>query len=199
MRTRPVLALASLALGLLPAALAAAPTDPAAEAAGIGQKIESFTTEAITVAGDKQTTAPYDSAKAAKTTAYVVLGTRCPTSAAYLERFRELERTYKAKGVAFVWVYPNRDDPSDAKLGFHREQRFAGPMIDDQDARVARILRATRTSEVVVVAKDGTILYRGGVDDSKEPAAVTKRYAAAAFDEHLAGKPITVTHSQVFA
>jgi hypothetical protein len=49
---------------------------------------------------------------------------------------------------------------------------------------------------VLLCNKDGQILYRGGIDDSVAEKDVKNRYLADAFNEHLAGKPITVTTSK---
>jgi redoxin len=180
---------------------AAADAPPAAllQAAGIGTKVEPFTAQTITISGDAQTSAPFDSRKTGKVTAYVIVGTHCPTTAAYIERFKEIEKTYTPKGVDFVYVYPNREDTPEAKIAFHKEHRFGGRLIDDQGGRVAKLLNAMHTSEFILVGKDGTILFRGALDDSKDPSGVKQHYAAVAIDEHLAGKPITTAASQVFA
>lgn len=163
------------------------------------RKLASLTADAITIAGDKETTAAYDPVTARKVTAYVVIGTRCPTTAMYLDRFRALETTYHPKGVEFVYVYPNRDDTTADKIAFQRDKKLGGRLIDDQGARIARILGAQRTSEFVLVGKDGTVLFQGAIDDAKDPEQVKQRYAAAALDEHLAGKRVSVPASQVFA
>jgi len=197
---KTISAFAVLALMLLVGCAAAdVPPDVLVQMAGIGTKIEPFTAETITVSGDKQTTASFDSTERKNATAYVIIGARCPTTSAYVDRFRELEKAYAGKPVELVYVYPNREDTSDAKLAFHKEHKLIGPYIDDRGGRVAKILQARKTSEFILVGKDGTILFRGSIDDSKDVAGVKKRYAAAALDEHLAGKPITTSASQVFA
>ncbi len=175
-------------------ALAADP--PAAPPA---RKLSSLPVDAITLTGDQQTTAPLDPAKPGTVTAFLVIGTGCPTTAMYLDRFRALEAAYRGKDVAFVYVYPNRDDTTADKLAFHRQQKLGGRLIDDQGARVARLFGSQRTSDCVLVGKDGTVLFQGGIDDSKDAAGVKQRYAAAALDEYLAGKPVSVPASQVFA
>jgi hypothetical protein len=177
----------------------APPMDPAVKAAGIGDTIAPFSAEVITVAGETKKTAPFDSRKTGKLTAYIVVGTRCPTTAAYIERFKQIEQAYAKKGVDFIYVYPNREDTPEAKLAFHKEHQFHGRLIDDQGGRVARALQAQRTSELILVDKTGTILFRGAVDDNKDPNAVQRRYVTTALDEHLAGKPVTTPVSQVFA
>jgi hypothetical protein len=174
-------------------------TDGVSTGTGIGQRIPRFTAPAVSVSGDTQRTEAFDSHTAARVTAYVIAGTRCPATAAYAERLTRLERTYGPQGVDFIYIYPNRDDSREAKLGFHKEKGYAGRLIDDQGATIARQLGVQRTSELLLVDKAGIIVYRGAVDDSRDEAGVQNRYLQTALDELLAGKPITTASSQVFA
>ena len=165
-------------------------------AVSVGDQLPRFTAQ---LSGPSPVKKDFDSHLAKGMMAYVFLGTTCPASRAYVERFRELERAYKPKGVSFVYIYPNRSDTSEVKAQFHKQSGFAGPMIDDQGAKVARALQARRGSETLLVGKDRKILFRGGIDDSRDAAQVKRRHLAIALDEHLAGKPITTTQTPVFA
>lgn len=158
----------------------------------IGDRLPQFTAE-LTGGGK------LDSHKPGKPTVWVFLGTKCPATAAYLTRFKELESVYGKKGVQFVYLYPNKTDPADAKRAFHREHGLGPRMVDDEGGRIARLVAAERTSEVLVTDRKGTLLYRGGVDDNRDEAAVGRRFVATALDEHLAGKKVTTPRSQVFA
>jgi hypothetical protein len=64
-------------------------------------------------------------------------------------------------------------------------------MVDDQRAEVALLLGGERTAELVLAGRDGIIVYRGAIDDSKDAAAVQRKHFALAADEHLAGKPVS--------
>jgi hypothetical protein len=164
----------------------------------IGARVPRFETKTIDPSASNGTR-DFDSHAQTKVTAYIFVGTTCPATAAYLGRMRDLERTYRPKGVDFVYIYPNRSDSSEAKTEFHKASNLTGPMIDDQGGKVARALAAERTTEVLLVAKDGQILYRGAIDDSREPTKVGDRYLATALDEHLAGKAIAKTTTDVNA
>jgi hypothetical protein len=177
------------------------PATPAAGmGTGIGDTIPEFTAETIDLTGQSEVRAPFDSHKIKAITVYAFLGTHCPTTQMYLDRLREVETTYRQKGVDFVYIYPNRTDPSDLKRTYHREQHFAGPMIDDVGAKIAiATLRAQRTAEILVTDAGGVIRYRGAIDDNKEVAQVTRRHLAVALDEMLAGKPVSQAKTNVFA
>lgn len=166
---------------------------------GIGQRIPQFTAPATDFSAGKPKTVEVDSHKTTRPTIYIFIGTHCPATAAYAERLVQLEKTYGPKGVDVIYLYPNSEDASGAQLAFHDEKRFTGKLIDDHGARLARLLNAQHTTELFLVNKDGTIVYHGAIDDSRDPDAVKQRYLVTALDETLAGKPVTTTSSQVFA
>jgi thiol-disulfide isomerase/thioredoxin len=183
---------------LIGAGSAAAKTD-IATGTGIGQRLPQFTTQIIDVSAAKPKTLEFDSHKTQHPTVYIFVGTHCPATGAYAERLTQLEMAYKPKGIDFIYIYPNREDTSEAKVAFHGEKKFTGRLIDDQGAKLARLFNAQRTSELFLVDKDGVIVYHGAIDDSRDPGAVKEHYLADALDQLLAGKPITTASSQVFA
>ena len=188
----------SLAAFLVANAAVASPdkTDIATGTA-IGERLPQFTAQITDVSSGK--TVEFDSSKTTHPTVYVFIGTHCPATAAYAERLTELEKTYAAKGVDFIYLYPNREDTHDAQLAFHAEQKFTARLIDDQGARLAKLFNAQRTSELFLVNKDRVVVYHGAIDDSRDPSGVKQRYLATALDELLADKPITTASSLVNA
>jgi hypothetical protein len=193
------IAVVSAIISALPALAANADTalDPAANF--IGQQVPAFTAQALDLSVDPPRTSTVDSSKANRITAYIFVGTSCPATNAYSERFKQLAETYSPKGVDFVYLYPNRNDTSEAKRDFHKTKQLGGRMIDDQGGKLAQEFRAQRTSELFLTDKQGKIVYHGAVDDSRDANAVKQRYLATALDELLAGKPIATPASQVFA
>jgi hypothetical protein len=165
----------------------------------VGDRVPQFTATLVNVSGAEPKKTDFDSHATPRATAYVFVGTTCPATKDYLERMRDLEKTYGGKKVDFVFIYPNRPDTSDAKLAFHKDAKLTSPMVDDQGAKLALALGAKRTSEVVLTDKGGVILFRGGIDDNRSATNVTQRYLVTAIDEHLAGKPVTTTTAQVLA
>ena len=164
----------------------------------IGDMIPQVTASGSVVTDAEPRTVQLDSHKTKHPTAYLFVGTTCPTTNRYLERMKTLETAFKGK-VDFVFVYPNRTDNSTDKVAFHKRAGFASPMIDDQGAQIAKTLGASRTSEVLLAAKNGTLLYRGAVDDNPDPFAVKTQYLRTALERHLAGKPIEPSTTEVRA
>src|SRR6185295_3031029 len=117
----------------------------------------------------------------------------------YAERLAALCEAYGAKGVDFVFLYPNKSESAADKRKFHKEKKLGGAFLNDVDAAIAKKLAAKRTGEALVCDKEGKVLYRGGIDDKlDEPAKVRVKYLAQALDETLAGKPVSVTSGKVF-
>jgi hypothetical protein len=183
---------APAALLLVACEVAAGGKPVAAPGSEPGQRIPAFEREGIALSPEgAPMRVALSSRRLARPTAYVFLGTHCGTTARYLGRIAALERAYASK-IDFVHVYPNQTDSSEQKRDFHRRHALRGPMIDDQGAQVARLLGGQRTAEAVLVRRDGVVLYRGALDDSADEARVTRRHLAAAADEHLAGKPVSL-------
>jgi len=180
-------------------ASAEAPTPSLRTGTDPGEHVPAFTAPAINVSGDKPQTTEFDSSKTNRVTAYIFVGTTCPATNAYADRFKQLAQTYGSKDVDFLYIYPNNNDTSEAKLAFHKDKQLGGRLIDDQGARLARLFNAQRTSELFLADKNGVVVYHGALDDSRDPNAVKQHYLATALDEVLAGKPVITASSQVFA
>jgi hypothetical protein len=160
----------------------------------VGEKMPGF--KAKVVRGDK--TQDFDSTKTETTTFYFLVGVECPATKPYVDRLCALEAAYMPKGVDFVYVYVNVPEKPAVKAKFHKQSKFAGGFLNDEKSEIAKMLAATKTGEVLIAGKDGTVLYRGGVDDSPSDAARAKvKYVQDALNEILAGKPVTTPTSKV--
>lgn len=176
------------------AAAAATPTDPV-----IGSRVPAFSVQLLDISGPEPKAEPFDSAKTKRLTAYIMVGTRCPTTAAYAERFAAAQREYAGKGVDFVYIYANREDTKDEKIGFHRTNGLGGRLVVEGGGGIARQFGAKRTTEIFLANAEGTVVFHGGIDDSRDAAAVKQQFLKLALEETLAGKPVTTTAAPVFA
>jgi hypothetical protein len=152
-----------------------------------------FQVDAVRLAGNppQPTTVRVSSPGSAHPTAYVFLGTQCPTTAEYVERIAALEQRYGDR-VDFVYLYPNHADTPEVQRAYHAQHGLRGPLVDDKGAVLTVQLGIQRTAEMVLARPDGTIVYRGAIDDAPDPAMVTRQHAALAIDELLAGKPVSL-------
>jgi peroxiredoxin len=134
--------------------------------------------------------------KDSKAVVVVFLGTECPVNNAYAPRLAELHKELAPQGVAFLAVNANCQDTA-ARIAAHA-RRFAlpFPVLKDTANVVADRFGARRTPEAFVLSPDGTVLYQGRIDDQFgvgfNRKAPTRRDLAAAVEEVLAGKPVSV-------
>jgi len=176
-------------LGLLAVPAIARHSNATQEAAKVGAKIPAFTATA---------TATVDSRSVKVPTAYMLIGVKCGATPGYEKRFKAIEDEYRAKGVDFFWVFPNKTETLESKQAWMKKLDLKGAMIDDVGAKIAQALECKQTAQVVLTDKDGTIVYRGGIDDSGEESGVKRRHMAEAIKEVLAGKPVSVPSAKAF-
>jgi peroxiredoxin len=120
----------------------------------------------------------------------------CPYAQAYEDRFMNLVREFRPKGVAFAAINPNDatryPDDSFPKMKERADQRnFNFPYLRDESQAVARAYGAVCTPHLFIVA-GGRIAYEGRVDDSwKDAAAARSHDLRDALVDLLAGKPVS--------
>ena len=96
---------------------------------------------------------------------YVFLGIECPIANRVIPELSALERELGGKGVVFCPIYPYPDETAE-QIRKHREgYGLSGPAYRDPEFKLARVLRAHATPEVVALTGDGSLIYRGRVND----------------------------------
>jgi peroxiredoxin len=120
------------------------------------------------------------------------LGCDCPVAKLYAKRLQELSSAYSSRGVQWIGVMSNLHDTPEDILKFGEAMQLEIPLIHDADQQIARGLQATRTAEVVVLSNDGSIVYRGRIDDQYSPgikrSTSTQHELRDALDAALAGQ-----------
>jgi len=95
--------------------------------------------------------------------AYTGLG--CPISRRYAPRLMSLYEEFHPKGVAFVAINANPQDPLKAIGRAMKELGITFPVLQDKNQDLTRQLDARTTTEVFVVDADKVVRYRGMIDD----------------------------------
>lgn len=158
-----------------------------------GDFLASFSTKTFQVVDGKTVEADYDHAKTPGVRVYVVNSTTCPYCEKYAERMTQIETAYAAKGVTFVYAYPDRRESEEAKEAWHTSKGHKGPWIVDKGGPVTKHLNGSKTPEYVVVNAAGIITYRGGIDDAGGRWKDAKeQYLTDALDSTLAGKAVAI-------
>jgi hypothetical protein len=98
-------------------------------------------------------------------------------------------------------VNSNPQDSAQDAADHAKREGIPFPVLKDADQKVAELLRAERTPEVVLLDARRTICYRGRIDDQfgvgfRRPKP-NRRDLVEALDEVLAGKPVSVARTQV--
>jgi peroxiredoxin/mono/diheme cytochrome c family protein len=127
----------------------------------------------------------------------VFLGVECPVSNLFLPVLADLHKDYQSKGVAFVGINSNSQDGLERVAAHGRQHAIPFPILKDVGNKVADQFGARRTPEVFLLDGSGKVLYQGRIDDQfgigyARPGKPTRRDLAAALEETLAGKPVSV-------
>jgi peroxiredoxin len=118
---------------------------------------------------------------------------------------QKLQQAYTGKGV--VWLTVNSS--AAGKQGHLQPAEVAGKLAErkaapsayllDADGKVGKAYGAKTTPHMYVIDPKGTLVYAGGIDDKPSTDAAdiagARNHVAAALDEALAGKPVSVATS----
>ena len=113
---------------------------------------------------------------------------------------KNLAAEYASKGV--VWLAINSTNYMDAEANakFKAANGLAYPILVDQSGEVGHLYGAMTTPHMFIIDSEGMIVYMGAIDDdpwgSKDGPATN--YVAAALDEVLAGKAVTVSETKPY-
>ena len=133
----------------------------------------------------------------APATVVVFISALCPMSVEYSERLSKLAIEFEGKGVRFLLVNSNLNE-SDADV---EKQRSAAsipiPIYRDPGGQVAEMLGASATPTAVVLDRTAITRYFGMIDNSRNPARVTKQPLRAALQSVLAGTPVEIARTRV--
>ena len=133
-----------------------------------------------------------------KATAVLFVSAVCPVSNAYNERMMQIYKDYSARGVQFLFVNANSNEPAD-KVAEHREEAgYPFPVYMDKNNSLADRLGAQMTPEALVLDSHGEVRYRGFIDDAKNPARVTNQGLRGALDAVLAGTRVLNPETKSF-
>src|SRR5213592_3010036 len=92
----------------------------------------------------------------------VFLSTVCPISTSYSGRLDDLYREYSAKGVKFLFLNANQNEPESAVYPFPLQKDAGGAMADRLGAQL--------TPEAFVIGPGDKIQYHGRIDDAQNLA-----------------------------
>lgn len=131
-------------------------------------------------------------------TVMIFLSTVCPISNDYNDRMSALYRELTAKGVQWLAINANQNEPW-SEVDAHRQQAgYPFPVWKDRNNVVADKVGASVTPEVFVFDKEGLLRYQGQIDDSRNPARTQVHGLKHAVEQLLAGQAVIKTQTKAF-
>ncbi len=92
-------------------------------------------------------------------------GVGCPLTKKFAPELAAIEDEVVKQKVAFIYVNSTGSDRPDEQLTMARTHGFDGPVIHDVKGMFGRALGALTTTDVFVLDKARTLVYRGAVSD----------------------------------
>jgi len=153
-------------------------------AAKIGVKVADF--ERTDSAG--KTIKLGDVLKSANAVVVDFWSSRCPVSEKYEPVLKKLANDYGAKGVTFLGVDSNFNEPAPEVQKVRSDRAVTIPVLmDGRDGTMATYFGASHTPEAYLITKDGVLAYHGNLDE-----------IGGALDAVLAGKPVPKAETRAF-
>ena len=137
----------------------------------------------------------------AKPTVLVFILQDCPIANAFAPEIGRICETYKKKGVAFYVVYVDQDLKAEDAKKHAKDFGYRCPAFIDSKRELIKRAQVTMSPEAAVFAADGTLKYRGRINDlyvdlGKKRNAATTHDLREALDAVLAGKEVKAAKTE---
>ncbi len=121
----------------------------------------------------------------------------CPVMAEYEERLARLHKDYAEKGVQFLFVASNFNEPRQDLEETAKSRGVEVPILLDPDSKAADLFGARTTPHVFILDRKGVLRYSGHVDNKKKPGAEGRvAYAEEALAAVLKGEEVKVPRTE---
>jgi peroxiredoxin len=113
---------------------------------------------------------------------------------------QNLDNQYQPKGVVWLAINSTKDATNDANLQWVTQQNISYPVLNDSSGSTGHAYGATNTPNMFIVGKDGTLLYKGAIDNDPEGDKTSDKvnYVQSALDEILSGKPVSTPETKPY-
>lgn len=154
------------------------------------QKIILFGARKPDPASDVKQGAPY------KGTVAVFLSAKCPCSASHEVALRNLHKEFSSRGFQFMGFHSNKDESPDVAQRHFAQTALPFLVVEDRGQNLANELKALKTPHVFVISGSGSILYQGGVDDSKNHGQAKHHYLRDALVAISEGRSVAISEAR---
>jgi thiol-disulfide isomerase/thioredoxin len=142
--------------------------------------------------------APQDSSVDSRAEVNFFLSTDCPVAQRQAPRMAALVSEFKKRKISFRAYFPNALETSAKITSYLKERKLDVPFVIDRKAVQAKRFEVEVVPTVILVDKQGKILYFGAFDDAKASNQVRKSYLRIALEDHLAGRSIRAKFGKPF-
>lgn len=116
----------------------------------------------------------------------VFVSARCPCSISHEASLKSLANDFKE--ARFVAIHSNAAEDEKEAASHFAAAGFPFPVIQDEEAKLAKVFGALKTPHAFVYDKLGAIAYQGGLDDCNDAAQAKKHYLKDALAALRSGK-----------
>jgi peroxiredoxin len=134
----------------------------------------------------------------------------CPYVVAAHTKGSLVDVAQKQAKAGVVWLAVNSGAPGkqgygiDVNKGAAKDWSMAYPILIDETGTVGKAYGATNTPHMFVVSKDGTLVYKGAIDNSPDgergspQGGALVEYVSAAVGDLEAGKPVRTAQTKAY-
>ena len=112
----------------------------------------------------------------------------------------DLYKNYKDNGVNWVAINSSNFTTNDIDKQWQKDQSIPYSVLNDAPGNVGHAYGATNTPNMFIIGKDGTLLYRGAIDNDPEGDMTSGKinYVKQALDQILADQAVTVPETKAY-
>ena len=100
--------------------------------------------------------------------------------------------------TTFVGIYANEEDTVDDVKAYIQKAEYTFPIVKDTTGYLAELLGATMTPQAMIVDTEGTLRYRGPIDDNRYETRIKHSYLRDALLATRTGAPVRVEETSAF-
>lgn len=125
----------------------------------------------------------------------------CPLTNSYVPEMNRIQSSYAKRRVCFYAVQADPNSLSAVMAAYSKQYHYNFPLLLDPSQILVRLTGATITPEAVVLSSEGSVLYRGRIDNRVEDIGRQKAEATIhdlrdALDALLDRKPVPIPYSK---
>lgn len=111
-----------------------------------------------------------------------------------------LASDFKSKGVVWLAINSTNSDTNDDNKQWVSDESLAYPVLNDSSGDVGHSYHATNTPDMFVIGTDGTLLYKGAIDNDPqgEKTGDKVNFVHQSLDEILANKAVSTPETKPY-